>query len=248
MSSTMIPQQDPATAAPIPAPPAGHAWTPGRTTSMILAVVLFVGAVAMFAAAGIAHAVDNELREGDYLTTDATSLGTDGYALTIEEIDLDGLDGDWLLGKARLRVTTADPDAQLFVGVAPEDEVDDYLAGVKHSTVSEIADPTTRYAEHPGGPVSVNPADSDIWDAQVTGSGTQGLEWKPRDGQWTVVVMNSDGAAGVHVSADVGATVPVLDQLDCWLMGIGALFALTGAALAAVTVIRVRRSQRGRTS
>ena len=40
MSNTMIPQQDPATAAPIPAPPAGHAWTPGRTTSMILAVVL----------------------------------------------------------------------------------------------------------------------------------------------------------------------------------------------------------------
>jgi hypothetical protein len=248
MSNTMIPQQNPATVAPIPVPPAGHAWTPGRTTSMILAVVLFVGAVAMFAAAGIAHVVDNELREGGYLTTDATSLDTDGYALTIEEIDLDSLDGDWLLGKARLRVATADSDAQLFVGVAPEDQVDDYLAGVQHSTVAEIGDPTTRYAEHPGGPVSVNPADSDIWDAQVTGSGTQSLEWTPRAGHWTVVVMNSDGAGGVHVTADVGATVPVLEHLDCWLAGIGSLFALTGAALAAVTVIRVRRSQRGRTS
>ena len=118
---------------------------------MIVAVFLLLGAAAMFADAGIVHAVDNELREGDYLTTDATSLGTDGYALTIEEIDLDGLDGDWLLGTARLRVTTSDPDAQLFVGVAPKDEVDAYLAGVEHSTVSEIADPTTRYAEHPGG-------------------------------------------------------------------------------------------------
>ena len=55
MSSTMIPQQDPATAAPIPAPPAGRAWTPGRTTTMILAVFLLLGAAAMFAAAGIAH-------------------------------------------------------------------------------------------------------------------------------------------------------------------------------------------------
>jgi hypothetical protein len=215
---------------------------------MILAALMLLGAVGMLAAAGIAHAVDNELREGDYLTTDATSLGTDGYALTVEEIDLDGLNGDWLLGTARLRVTTSDPDAQLFVGVAPEDEVDDYLAGVKHSTVSEIGDPTTQYAEHPGGPVSVNPADSDIWDAQVTGSGTQSLKWKPRAGHWTVVVMNSDGAAGVHVTADVGATVPVLAELDCWLMGIGAVFALTGTAFAAVTVSRVRRSRRGRTS
>ena len=247
MSSTMIPQQDPATAAPIP-PPARPAWTPGRTTSMILAVALLLGAAAMFATAGIVHAVDNELREDGYLTTDATSLGTDGYALTIEEIDLDGLDGDWLLGTARLRVTSSDPGAHLFVGVAPEDEVDAYLAGVKHSTVSEIGDSKTRYAEHPGGPVSVNPADSDIWDGQVTGSGTQGLEWKPRDGHWTVVVMNSDGAAGVHVTADVGATVPVMEKLECWGLGMGALFALTGATLAAVTASRVRRSQRGRTS
>ena len=124
-------------------------------------------------------AVDNELREGDYLTTDATSLGTDGYALTIEEIDLDGLNGDWLLGKARLRVTTSDPDAQLFVGVAPEDEVDAYLAGVKHSTVSEIADPTTRYAEHPGGPVSVNPADSDIWTLRSPAPGPRAWSGSP---------------------------------------------------------------------
>ena len=248
MSNTGTPQQDPATAAPIPAPPARRTWTSGRIATMIVAVVLLLGASAMFAAAGIVHAVDNELRESGYLTTDATSLDTDGYALTVEEIDLDGLDGDWLLGTARLRVTTSDPDAQLFVGVAPEDDVEAYLAGVKHSTVSEIADPTTRYSEHPGGAVSVNPADSDIWTAQVTGSGKQSLEWKPRDGQWTVVVMNSDGAAGVHVKADVGATVPVVEQLKCWLLGMGALLALTGAAPAAVTVSRVRRSQTGRTS
>ncbi len=102
---------------------------------------------------------------------------------------------------------------------------------VEHSTVTDIDDPGTTYEQHAGGAPAVDPADSDIWVAQATGTGTQSIDWSLDDqpGRWTVVVMNADGSAGVDVDADVAATVPVLGEVTTGLIVVGALFVLVGA-------------------
>ena len=50
--------------------------------------------------------------------------------------------------------------------------------------------------------------------------------------------MNADGTAGVDVQADVGATVPVLDNVVTGLWIAGGALALIGAALVAVGLRR----------
>jgi len=143
-----------------------------------------------------------------------------------------------------VRATGSDPDADLFVGVAHTDDVAAYLSGVQYSTVDEIDDPETRYVDHAGGAPSTEPAASDIWVAQTIGSGTQSLNWVPKSGNWTVVVMNADGSSAVDVMADVGATVPLLERITWGLLVVGIVFTLTGTGLIVLLVRRARRAAR----
>jgi hypothetical protein len=57
------------------------------------------------------------------------------------------------------------------------------------------------------------PATQDIWTASTSGSGTQQLTWDVEDGDWSVVVMNADGSAGVDTHISAGADVPIVDDL-----------------------------------
>jgi hypothetical protein len=215
-------------------------WEPGRVILLALAVLALLGAAASFAGAGWLGDVDDHRRDGDYLTTDPTRLHTDGHALAFHEVDLDGLSGDDILGDVRLRATSADPDASVFIGIAPTDDVDAYLRGVEHTTVTDVDDAEAHYVDHAGGAPSTDPAALDIWVAQASGPATQGVEWTPEDGTWTAVVMNADGAEDVDVQADVGATVPLLEHLVGALWVGGAALALVGAALGTAGFLRRR--------
>jgi hypothetical protein len=216
-------------------------WTPRRVSLLVLGLVTALLGVGMLTGGVVLKAVDHHWRDGAYLTTDATSLGAAGHALAVEDIDLDGLGGDWL-GQARVRATGADPDAELFVGVARTGDVESYLGDVQYSTVDEIDDPATRYVEHAGGAPSVEPGGSDIWIAQASGSGTQSLRWTPTSGHWTVVFMNSDASSDVRVTADVGATAPVVERATWALLIAGAVFALAGTVLILLLVRRTART------
>ncbi len=201
-------------------------WTPARVVWASLAGAATLGAVLLAAAAGGVHLVDDHARDGDYITTDPERFSSTGHAVTVEKIDLDGLSGNWLLGTARVRATAAQ-DSSVFIGVASTEDVEDYLDGVAHSTVTELDD--VEYDEHPGGAPSHAPADSNIWEAQASGPGTQTLTWEPEDGDWTMVVMNQDGSAGVDANADVGFTVPFLPRAVHWLLVASLLSGAAGA-------------------
>jgi hypothetical protein len=93
-----------------------------------------------------------------------------------------------------------------------------------------------------GGAPSAPPGDQDIWVEQASGTGTQVLDWRPRDGDWTVVVMRADGSAGIDVDMRVGATAPALSWLAGGLLAAGIVLGLVGAL---VVALAVRRAQQG---
>jgi hypothetical protein len=196
-----------------------------------VAIASLLGGATALAGGGALIAVDNSWRDDGYLTSDTAPLKADGHAVATEGIEIGGLDEDWVLGRARVRVTT-DGSSPVFVGVARAADAEAYLAGVEHSTVSEIDDPATTYEHHAGGAPAGDPADADIWVEQAAGTGTQSIDWSlDQPGRWVVVVMNADGAAGVDVDADVGATVPVLGEVTTGLIVVGALFVLVGTGV-----------------
>ena len=72
--------------------------------------------------------------------------------------------------------------------------LDAWLDGVAHSTIVESTggdgDPDTVYVD--GDTPSLRPGDENFWVAQAAGEGRQELTWEPEDGDWTVVVTNTD--------------------------------------------------------
>lgn len=239
----------PSPTAPPPVPPTRRrGWTAGRVVSLVIGCVLGLIALGVLAAAGAATwATSSQRDSAGFLNSDTHRFATPSYAITSGGIDL-GSGTHWMtpadiFGKVRIRATATNPTAGVFIGVGPQAAVDNYLAGVGHQVVTNWAngDFETRFEPGSGrGPQSA-PGDVTIWTAQASGQGTQTLSWRPESGQWEIVVMNPDGAAGVSVIADAGATIPDLAWLAVILWVIGGLLLAGAVALVVVPVVRASR-------
>ncbi len=159
-----------------------------------------------------------------------TDLGTAG---------LGWLYSPGLLGKVRIRVTPVSAGPPLFVGIGPSAEVDQYLAGVHHTVISEFWKDEVEPVD--GGLARSAPATQHFWVVSDTGPGTRSLVWEPTDGTWTVVVMNADGRPGINVGADLGARMPAVPWIGLGLLAAGGIFLLGGVLLIA-GAIRGRRA------
>jgi len=156
-----------------------------------------------------------------YVTTGVHEFATTGSAVATERIDLGSAGIGWLyspalLGTVRLRVTPLRPGPVLFAGIGPSADVDRYLAGVNHALISDFW--TGKVQALGGGTPLSAPATQGFWAASATGAGPQALRWRPANGSWTVVVMNASGRPGIHMAADLGATMPTLPWIAAGLL------------------------------
>src|SRR6185436_6045300 len=133
------------------------------------------------------------------------------------------------LARVRLRVESTGEEP-VFVGIARRDDVDRYLRGVGFAQVEHVRfDPfSVDYRYRDGGPPPTAPINTDIWVASAHGSGAQTLEWDLQSGQWSVVVMNADGSAGVSVDASAGARASWVLPVGIGLLAGGLLVVAIG--------------------
>jgi hypothetical protein len=209
----------------------------GTLASLVAAGLLAVGGLALWG--------DSQKDSDGYLSTDTHQFETGTRALATENLDVDLGDADWAaesddLGNARVQVDSRG-DKPVFVGIARTNDVERYLGGVSHSTLTDVSSSPFEadYDNHAGDRLPVAPADSHIWAASEQGSGKQTLNWEIEDGDWSVVVMNADGSAGVDADISAGAEVPFLSALGWSALGSGALALVIGVAL---FVMGVRRT------
>jgi len=238
--------QQPAPPAPRAGGPTGR-WTGGRVTALVLGcvVLLFAGGLGT---GGVALGViDQTQRDTEgFLMSDSVSLVSNGFAIASDSVDLSdggpaGVPGR-LLGDARLVVTPSGEDP-VFVGLARTSDADVYLSGVQHATVVDFGEGAVpRYRETAGGPPEAPPADAGIWEAAVSGPGTQALTWHVESGDWTVVVMNENAAAPVAADVAVGGTVPVLGWVVSALLVGAGLLLLLALALIFGSILSMRRA------
>jgi hypothetical protein len=207
------------------------------------AIIALVAAGLIFGGAGLLWAYGTQRSDDGYFTSSARELSTDGFALTSTEIDLGSQPGDWFpsgdLATVQLRVTSAD-SAPIFVGIGRDSDVDGFLQGVTHSRVTRIGNRAgdVTYQLVAGDSAPLAPADQAFWVASADGLGTQTLTWDLEQGEWTVVIMRSDGTEGVTVDAAAGAKTDLLVPIAVGLL----VFGFFVAALAAVLlVVAVRR-------
>jgi Domain of unknown function (DUF4389) len=212
------PAPSPASEAVEAAPPSGRGA--GGVALLVVGSIAALLAFAMLVGGCAAVVVDRTQRE---------DFSTATYAIASESADVD-LDGpDWattdLVGTVRIR---SESDRPVFVGIAREADVAEYLDGVEHAVVTEIGREPHYSERHGGAPVG-RPADQAFWAASATGAGEQTLEWEPKDGSWNVVVMNPDGSRGVADELSIGAELDPLIWIGIGLLVGGGLLAAAAA-------------------
>jgi hypothetical protein len=242
------PAGEPARPVELPQPPGAaprrSRWTAGRVTALLIGSLLLLSSVGLLGGGAVALWADVTQRDATgYVTTDVHTFSTSGSALATEPARLDSPGVGWLyssvlLGNVRIRVTPANADSALFVGIGPADEVDRYLTGVSHTVISDFW--TNGVEAVGGGTPGSAPGAQDFWAASATGPGAQTLTWDPANGSWTVVVMNADGRPGVDVRADLGAEYPALLGIAIGALVMGTLLLVVGGFLIAGAIRRSR--------
>ena len=200
----------------------------------LLSLALLAGGTALVV-------VDQTQRDEDgFLMSPSEDFSTATYAIVSDSVDVDFGGSESaaraILGDVRIR---SESDRDVFVGIARDTDVEEYLNGVEHSVVTDIGkDP--EYSHRSGGAPRSPPGGQDFWVASTSGSGEQTLEWEPEDGSWSAVVMNSDGSRGVASELSIGAELDAALWVGIVLLVVGALF----AALAALAITAGARRHR----
>ncbi|HSK24908.1 MAG TPA: hypothetical protein VK906_17115, partial [Egicoccus sp.] len=186
----------------------------------VLLVVIGLGSGAAAAVTGWAHVLQRD--DDGFVNSPSATLVSDGHAVVSENLEIIVGTADWFPWNEdldlRLRVTSQAADQAVFAGVAATDDVEAYLDDVAHDRVADLNFRRTRYVGVAGTRTPAPPTDQTFWLAQADGTGTQTLAWSPESGEWTVVVMNADGTAGVDVRADAGVQTALLGPIAIWLL------------------------------
>ncbi len=241
------------------APPAAQqdGWTGGRVVAVVFgALLLFVGSGGLVAGGGLLWA-DVTQRDQGYLTTSATTVATDRYALVADGLRLHGSGVEWtvdrITGTMRLRAEPVGVGADLFLGLGRTAEVQRYLDGVGYTRISSVSArwergvvPALSRSDHAGSAPALPPASAGVWAASVGGPGTQTLTWRPSAGDWTAVIMRADGTPGVTARVQLGATLPGLTWVAGGALAFGAVLLAGGGVLIGGAVHRASRSARRR--
>jgi hypothetical protein len=213
---------------------AAGGWTTGRIIALAAGSVLLLFSLAFIGGGGTLVWADTEQVHSGYVTTSTATYATRGYALASEAVDLHGL--GLFVDEVRIRITSSDPSRPLFAGIAATGDVGRYLGDVSYTTVNGHG-----VTGHPGTGVPAAPAAALPWAARVQGTGTLTLTWALRNGDWTVVVMNTDARPGLSVRAEAGISALALPWLAGELLAAGLL---TGVAAGVLIVVPVRLASR----
>ncbi|MCU0267615.1 MAG: DUF4389 domain-containing protein [Acidimicrobiales bacterium] len=225
-----------------PAPPSHHPV--GRIVLTVVGCVLLLPALGLLAGGGaLVWGYGTQRDDDGFFTSDTEQFETTRYALTSEEIDLGtrrgGRDAD-LGGLATVRLEVEGQDEEpVFVGIGPRRDVERYLTGVSRAEVADVSvDPfRVRYRYVDGGAPASPPGEQDFWALRAEGAGRQTFEWDLERGDWTVVVMNADGSAGVGVAASAGVKLDWLLPLAIGLLVTGVVVLVLATALLVIGVV-----------
>ena len=215
---------------------------PGRVVAVVIGVLLVLPGLGLLFGGGVLAAAYATARDdAGFFEASLDRLSTDGVAVTTEGFTFGAEPGspDWVVdaldAEVRLRVTSPSGEQALFVGIAPEAELDRYLAGAAHDEVADLDQGRSpRYRNRPGADEIAPPGDQAFWVASASGPGTQELIWEVTDGRWAAVVMAADGSPGVVADADVGIKADIVLPVALGLVGVGLALLAAGVVLIVV--------------
>lgn len=219
-------------------------------------VIAFVGGV--LALSGTGPLTMSRDADGYYMT-DTITLDRASRAIVAGDIDMvqgcfpqvveDSLIPGWAMAEPTyVRMEGFSMGAEVFLGIAATADVEAYLNGTAHDEIAELycdvgEVQNIEYTRHEGTVVPARPDEQTFWVAQGVGPERHTLEWTVEEGDWTAVIMNSDGSLGITAEVELGAKVTNLQTIGWTMMAIG-LVLLAGGLVMAVRAFRTARRHR----
>ena len=220
----------------------------GKVVLLVFGIIGVLISIGLLVGGGAILWADNTIKDGEgFYTTKTILIEKGSHAIVTGPADIDvdvGQDWVWDLGDLatfKVEGSNNDPSKQLFIGVARESDLDTYLSGVEHDEITDlnIYPYSVDYQNHPGSVVPGAPTSQTFWTSSTSGTGTQSLEWELEPGSHSLVLMNSDGSAGIDISIELGAKVP-------WLLAVGIGLLVGGAAVLSISILMIYFSARRR--
>lgn len=215
----------PPTTAPVRTPP-------GRTGAMIGGGLIATAGAALAIGGGVLLALGGS--DGTF-ATGHHDVSTTTHALVSEVATIKGTrDLTDALGQPRVAVDS-ESGKPVFVGVARKRDVDRYLQGAEIDRVTDLdVDPFTLDTTHMSGEARPRPpATQSFWVAKSSGTAAK-LDWKVRDGNYRMVVMNADASRGVHTQSRFEVAIPHLGTVAFVALILGLVTIAGGGVLLAV--------------
>ncbi len=182
-----------------------------------------------------------------FFSSPTWAVESSGHAVTSTDITLvrPGPTSWWPeSGVATVRIDADSAVRSVFVGIGPSSDVAAYLADVAHDEVIDLDSRPVdvEYRRYEGGEPSVPPGTETFWAASAEGSGAQTVTWEIEPGDWTIVLMNADGSAGVSAGMSAAVRIGVLAPVAVALLVLGTL--ILGAAVAVILAATTRPAEK----
>lgn len=223
---------------------------PASIAMLVVGIVLsLLGLVVTTGGAAAALLASGQGDEG-YFTSRTERYTVASYALVSPQLDAIGEGTPERLpfdvGTLRLRATPAEPDGRVFIGIAPQSNVDTYLKGVHYTELQEVKFQPFRpvYRDIPGSSTPASPDGQPMWAASTSGPGPQELTWNISAGSWTVVVMNADASEGVSADLQAGFRSELIKPAATGLLLAGTLALVLGVPLLVAGAVGLGRHGR----
>ena len=199
-----------------------------KVLSAFVGVMIVIGSLGLVGAGAVAWSVDTT---DGYLTAGPLRVTTDSAALVGDDLRIlldDPVVNRIELGRIGTRIDVDSRNGKdVFVGIGPADDVNRFLADVRHASVEFRGDEVIVIG-HEGTRRVTAPGDEGFWSANTT-EGT--LSWDIESGRWALAVMNVDGTPGVDVEMSAAARVPFIRPLGVALVVAGLLGLAIGVTL-----------------
>jgi len=202
-------------------------------------VVTLLSAGALAGAVALGSAVTSRADDG-FVVSRPAALSTSASAVTSPPALLEtSLDRE-SFPRITISLAVASRDeTPVFVGIGSSEDVADYLAGVHIAQLIGMQGNSSELQTRdvPGAATPEPPAAQSFWVAADNGSGTREIKWTIEPGDWTVVVMNSDGSAGIDTSVRAGVEAPWATPVTTALTVVAGILLVVGLALIVAGVV-----------
>ncbi|HZK59757.1 MAG TPA: DUF4389 domain-containing protein, partial [Cryobacterium sp.] len=221
---------------------------PGSVVMLVIGTLFSVIGLGLLTGGAVAGWASAQQQDSGYLQTPTGTFTVDSYALTsprLNAVTERGMPQALPIDVASIRLrATSTAGNDIFIGIAPQADVDRYLADVHHTELRNVRFVPFRaeYRDVAGTAAPTKPADETWWSASASGPGTQEIVWNLQSGNWAVVVMNADASPSVAVDLQAGLHSDLLWPVALGLLVGGGILLLIGIFLVVAGAIGLGRA------